>query len=307
MTARMPTFLMIGAAKAGTTSLYAQLRSHPDVFMSAIKEPNYFAFAGHENLFKGIRIGRTDPTVVTAPERYRALFAGATTETAIGEASVVYLYLPWCAERIERELPDVRLVVMLRNPVERAFSQYLHALRDGFEDLSSFDDALDAEPRRISENETPMLHYAAQGLYHEQLARYYRTFDRDRIRVYLYDDYGTDPSAILRDLYSFLGVDPAHAPDTSRTYNESGVPKSRLLYGTFTSLVAAVRRGASTSPVGARILHSELSAKLSARATSLLLAKPPMPERARARLTEFYRDDVSRLEGLIGRDLSAWK
>jgi hypothetical protein len=307
MAPRMPTFLVIGAAKSGTTSLYAHLRSHPDVFMSDVKEPNYFAFVDHKPSYRGITWRRLkSPPAVTDTGEYRRLFDAATTETALGEASVIYLYLPWCAGQIRRYLPETRLVVILRNPVERAFSQHQHAVRDGIEPLADFDAALDAEPQRVRDNWSPIYHYAVRGRYYDQLHRYYDVFEPDRNRVYLYDDYRKNPSAVVCDLYAFVGVDPTFTPDLDRTFNVSGVPKSRLLFDAYQKVVEAARRRAST-PLAGRLLHGRLTAKLSSAAVSAMLAKRAMPERARERLREYYRDDVSKLEDLLGRDLSAWK
>jgi hypothetical protein len=226
----MPNFLVIGAPKAGTTSLYHYLRQHPQVYMSPVKEPKFFAFEAAKPSSSRRKRDRVRTShLITDIEEYRVLFAGVSDEKAIGEASPQYLYVSGAAGRIRRYLPEARLMAVLRNPVDRAYSHHLHLVREGFERLS-FSEALKKEEERIRDNWPMMWHYKNRGFYHEQLTRYYELFEAEQIRVYLYEDLKEDPVGMMRSIFRFLGVDDAFVPDTSLIHNASGIPKSRALH-----------------------------------------------------------------------------
>ena len=166
----LPNFLIIGAAKAGTTSLYRYLEQHPEVYMSPVKEPKFFALGGERLDYRGPGDeARMRGASVTSLEDYRELFRGVSTETAVGEASTLYLYSERAAARIKHHVPDVKLIAVLRNPVDRAYSDFLHLVRDGIEPLTDFPQALEAEESRIRSRWAPMWHYRRRGFYHPQL------------------------------------------------------------------------------------------------------------------------------------------
>ena len=296
----MPNFLVIGAAKSGTTSLYHYLAQHPDVFMSPVKEPNFFALEGEKPSFRAPgadeRINRWS---ITDLEAYRKLFDGAAKEKAIGEASPLYLYSPKAPERIRHYAPEAKLIAVLRNPAERAYSSFLHLVRNGREPLTDFVRALRAEEERIQSNWEWIWHYENMGFYHTQLKRYYETFERGQIRVYLYEDLKNDPIGMLRDVYGFLGVDDSFTPNTLSRYMVSGVPRSRALY-------AILRKPHPIKSVLKPLLPKGLRRRVLLNLQNRLLVKPPFPAEVRRNLTEAYREDVVKLQELIGRDLSAW-
>ncbi|MBA2713836.1 MAG: sulfotransferase, partial [Rubrobacteraceae bacterium] len=230
----MPNFLIIGAMKAGTTALYSYLEQHPEVYMSPVKEPNFFCFEGETLDFRAPQdqegINRTS---VTHIDDYRALFRGVRGEAAVGEASHWYLYHPKAPERIRRHVPDARLIAVLRDPVERAYSQFLHFVRDGQEPLTVFAQALGEEERRMRDH-WAFGRYASRGFYYSQLRRYYDLFDRSRIKVYLYEDLKADAPALLQDTFRFLEVDPTFVPELSVQPNVSGIPRNRVLHEVLT-------------------------------------------------------------------------
>ena len=203
----LPNFLIIGAAKSGTTSLYQYLRQHPEIFMSAVKETNWFAYEGQ----------RESCYCVRTDEKYARLFDGVTAQRAVGEASPQYMKSAVAAERIAGRLPSVRLVAILRDPVERAYSGYLHSLREA------------VERRSVDEAMRPGSRYVDHGLYYQQLSRYFERFDLGRINVTLYDDLAADPSVVMRSLYAFLGVDEAFAVDVSTRHNAGAIPRLPIL------------------------------------------------------------------------------
>jgi hypothetical protein len=294
----MPSFLVIGAAKSGTTSLYHYLAQHPDVFMSPVKEPKFFALEGERPSFRGP--GDAEADAVTTLEDYRALFEGVNGESAVGEASPLYLYLEKAVGRIKHHVPEAKFIAVLRNPVDRAYSSFLHKVRDGRETTTDFAEALASEERRIREGWAYGWHYKRRGFYHEQLNRYYEAFGREKVRVYLYEDLRRDPRGLLRDAYGFLGVDETFVPDLSLEHNVSGIPKNRLVH--------SLLRGrnpvkAALKPLLPEGLRKKLTVDLQRRN---LEKAPPIPPEVRRELVEEYREDVLKLQGLIDRDLSGW-
>ena len=297
---RMPNFLIIGAAKSGTTSLYHYLSQHPDVYMSPVKEPNFFALEGERPSFRAPgadeRINRWS---VTDPDEYRNLYKGANGERALGEASPVYLYSERAVGRIKHHVPDARLIVILRNPAERAYSGFLHLLLNGRETVKGFGEALALEEERRRENWDWIWHYKSMGFYHEQLSRYYEAFGPDQIKVYFYEDLEGDPAGVVRDAYGFLEVDDSFVPRPPARYNATGVPRSRRLNDllrTDNPLKSALRP----------LVPKKFRRKLLMNMQNRILVKPPVPERERRQLVEEYGEDVTKLQGLIGRDLSEW-
>ncbi|MGL6340594.1 MAG: sulfotransferase family protein, partial [Waterburya sp.] len=141
----MPNFLIIGAAKAGTTALHEYLQQHPQIYLTPTKETNFFAFAEQDINFQGIGDEVLKDFSITDWKTYQAQFAGVTREKAIGEACPSYLYYPQAAIKIKQYIPDARLIVILRNPVERAYANFLHIVRDDRETHRDFALALQAE------------------------------------------------------------------------------------------------------------------------------------------------------------------
>jgi len=224
----MPNFLIIGAAKAGTTSLYEYLKQHPQVWMSPVKETNFFSLEGETVNFRGPGDQNyINKFSITKIEDYLSLFQGAENQIAIGEASPLYLYHPMTPKRIQHYMPNVKLIVILRNPVERAYSSFLHLVRDGREPLKNFAQALLEEEVRICSNWEHIWHYQQMGFYYIQLNRYFNTFSRQQIRVYLFEDFITKPGCILKDIFQFIGVDDSFVPNISVRHNVSLNPKNK--------------------------------------------------------------------------------
>lgn len=293
----MPNFLIIGAAKSGTTSLYHYLKQHHQVYVSPIKETEFFAFEGDEVEFLGS--GFKQSPSITYIEDYLSLFEGVKNETAIGEASPVYLYNTKAIERIEHYIPDVKLIAILRNPVNRAYSQFLHNIRDGHEPIAEFDKALGAEESRIENNWLWGYHYIRAGFYYNQLEPYFKRFRRRQLRVYLYEDLRSRPLHLLRDLLGFLEVDDSFKPDVSMKHNVSGLPKSRFLHR-FLTKPNWVKDRLKV------VLPKDMRKRIKHKIRNRNLLKIQMPETIRCHLIQMYRDDISKLQGLIQRDLSQW-
>lgn len=294
---KIPNFLIIGAAKAGTTSLYDYLNQHPQIYMSPIKEPRFFALEGEKLDFRGPAQAINRTSIITW-EQYCQLFQEVTTETAIGEASTIYLSNPKAPHRIKHYLPEVKLIAILRDPAERAFSSYVHLVRDGYENLS-FTEALEAEPTRIKENWQPLWYYKERGFYYEQLQKYFAIFKPEQIKIYLYEDLADDSTAVIQDLSGFLGVDDSFTPDLTRK-NVSGIPKNRFLQNLFT------KKNPIKSLVKPLLPKSLRQSVLENVTKSNLGAKPTLSPQMRQKLISIYREDILKLQELIQKDLSQW-
>ena len=295
----MPNFLIIGTGKAGTTSLYNYLQQHPQIYMSPHKEPRFFAFEGESIDFRGPG-DLTKTKFVTDIENYRALFKGVRNEKAIGESSVCYIYIPKAPQRIQYHIPNAKLIVILREPVERAYSNFLHLVRAGMEPLTDFAQAMSAEQERILNHWSHRWHYRQKGFYYAQLKRYFDRFDRNQIKVYLYEDLQSNSISLMQDMFRFLGVDDTFVPDTSQKHNVSGIPRNKAMHKFLKS----------SNPIRGilrPLLPSKLRLGLRTSLVNLNLRKKPqlLPEVRRQFIAE-YREDILKLQDLIQRDLSKW-
>lgn len=283
----LPNFVIAGVKKASTTSLYYYLDQHPQIFMSPIKEPKFFAYDPQ------------DPTCVAADHNrfpirtladYEALYADANGATAIGEASPLYIDSTFALKQMAQLIPQARLIFSLRQPVERAYSLYLMGIRDGVE-RRSFYEAVQSDLRRW------------EGFkYYQALKPWFERFGREQIRVVLFEDLKHDPVGVTQCLYEFLGVDPTFVPDTSEQHNVGGVPKNMALQ----RAVTGVRRSRLRKLVVDYIPHSWRTAYTHMHKQNLQKA-PPIPQDAARLLADLYRDDVRALQELLQRDLALWK
>lgn len=301
----LPNFLIIGAAKSGTSSLWSYLRQHPQIYLPTKKEPNFFAFEGHELDFKGpgdaaTIYNRIYKYSVTDRNSYLALFDGVTTETAIGEASVRYLYYPQSVENIAQNLPGVKMIVILRNPIERLYSHYcMNAWTFGLEPLT-LQQALAAEPERRQQHWGWDWHYVGIGMYYQQLKRYYQRFEPHQIRVFLYEDFLHSPLKILQEIYAYLGVDADFQADMSHKSKVAYWPQSRWAY----QLLSQPNPFKSSLR---RILPKTTFKNVINKAIALnQRAVPPLEPAIRADLQEVFREDIAKLAQLIDRDLTRW-
>jgi hypothetical protein len=300
----MPNFLLLGTMKSGTTSLYYQLKQHPQIYMSPVKAPDFFALEGRKWDFNGPE-GQAAANYWTSQHKstnikeYRELFQGVSDEIAIGEASPSYVYRPEAPSRIRHYIPEAKLVAILRNPVERAYSQYCYARLAGREPLT-FAQALRAEEERIQNGYDWLYHYKNFGFYYTQLKRYHEMFERDQIRVYLYDDLKDEPIGVVQDIFRYLGVDDAFTPDISWRFNPGGIPKNATLH-------RVLKQPSKVKSVAKTLLPDRQARRAWERLLSLNLTKaPPIPQEVRTELIEEFRQDILNLEDLLGRDLSGW-
>lgn len=304
MKGKLPNFLIVGAGKAGTTSLWHHLNQHPEVYMSPVKEPRFFV---RERLTELPRYQVLPPIhVVDTWHSYVALFQKVRKEKAIGEASVSYLYHHDMAIReITKYLGSPKIIIILRNPVDRAFSHYnmnLGRMNRKSMPFPSFEDTLAGEEALIRMGE-PIYRglYKTYGFYHDHVKAYMDNF-RD-CQILLYDDLKNDPSGLIIDVYEFLGIDSSFVPDLRTRYNVSGVPKNKLLF----SLLARENiLRSSVKPIIRALLPPRQRRAVAERIRSATLRKAEMKPETRQYLLRAYKEDILKLQDLIKRDLSGW-
>lgn len=312
----MPNFLIIGAPKAGTTALYNYLKQHPQIYMSPVKEPGFFAF---ENLRSDSRKqlshrqGFTTPppgsnqryqellsNAITDLDTYQALFDGVRDEIAIGEASPAYIYHPRAPERIHHYIPEAKLIAILRHPVERAYSSFVHRVQQGIEPLHDFQKVIETEDYSKRDDVWwGKRHYIRTGFYFTQMQRYFDTFPKSQIKVYLYDDLVNDALGLVQDLFRYLGVGDEWVPDVTKKYLVSGLPKNQALDYLLNQPNPIKKALKSLLPPEFRQgIYTQLQQKN--------IEKPPLLPEVRDRLNQLYREDMLQLQELIARDLSHW-
>ena len=291
----MPNFLIVGAAKAGTTSLYDYLRQHPDIFMPEWKELSFFIGDPCGPLHK-----------VRKPAYYRRVFTGSKGYKAVGEASTSYLWVRAAPSLIKSELGSVKILIILRDPVAMSYSLYNHQSRKEGETIVDFEAALAAEEKRRHD---PVFkkkcygwhanyYYFQRGLYCEQVQRYIDTFGGDQVKIFLFDELAGNAVRVAQEAYRFLNVDDAFVPDV-RVLNPAGG-------------IISIPRFWQDAGLFLKTFQYVFSKNIIKKIPHLLRnigRKPPAPlkpDTARSLRRKFY-DDICRLEQLIEKDLSAWK
>lgn len=280
-TARLPDFLVIGAAKAGTTTIYEHLRADDRVFVTEPKSPEFFS--RDANWERGV-------------EWYASLFAAAGDGQLCGEASPGYTHWPTfdhVPQRIASVVPDCRFVYLLREPVSRAYSHYAWHMRHGV--TMTFEEALEQNPI-----------YLDAGRYLDQIEQYLEVFPRERLLVVLFDDLRRDPQAVMDDIYGLLELEPRPISRADRVANRSNrVARARTAgrVRRVPGVSAALRvLPPSVKDRGYRLVQRSPLGRRWERG----LHVAPLADETRQRLQEYYRRPNEELAEFLGRDLSEW-
>ena len=303
----IPNFLIIGAQRSGTSSLYNYVKQHPQIFMSPMKEPRFFAFYGEEPDFQAScdreasldRYKTLRDISITNLDDYHSLFEGVKNEKAIGEVSPIYLYSPKAPENIKKFMPEVKIIAILRDPVERAYSSiFLNRL--DIKPLDEFIRAIQEEEINVENVWAGHRHCIRRGFYYIQLKRYFDNFNKNQIKVYLYDDLKNDPVGLLQNIFRFLNVDYTIVPDISKITGSSvfHLNKNKPLYSS------------STRKSRITFFKSLLPGKIRQKISTCIRSgidksvKPALPTKIRRQLIQIYSLDFLNLHDLIHRDLS---
>jgi Sulfotransferase domain len=292
---RSPHFVIAGAPKAGTTSLYEYLLQHPNVFMPAKKEPVFFC--GYEREFRGPGSEVFNENLVVEEEEYLGLFSEAPAGSVTGEASTDYLSCPESPYRLKEWNPSARIVICLRNPIERAYSEHMHLVRDMLE-TKTFRDALELEEERAARSWIPLFWHVKRGLYYESVRRYLDAFGDQRVKVILHEELTRSPASVVEGIFEFLGI--ASVPvGVAEQHNASGRPRLRKLQAFLlheNRVKSAIKRLAPRK-IRTRVKEAALSANLRRSAVS---------EEDFGYLKDRFAVDVEKLQGLLDVNLEHW-
>lgn len=282
----LPNFLIIGPHKTGTTSLHRYLQQHPDVFLPELKEARYFSYQAGEPPAASSPFA-WDETLhpIRTWDAYQRLFAPAQAQRAIGEASPCYFNNPRAPARIDAALPDVHLIASLRDPVDRAYSDYLMAVWNGRETRSFLD---------IMEKQSG---WHATLAYSEPCRRWLDRFPGQRLRFIHAEALQAQPRSVLADLFSFLKVDPCVRVDTSVQFHKTGAPRSKQLHRILNGRSAQMAR---------RYVPATLRTWLRPLKHANLHSAPELRPEDRARAIALLREHILELQDLLDEDLSRW-
>jgi hypothetical protein len=302
MSKNLPNFLLVGAAKCGTSSLHKYLEQHPDIFMSRLKEPRFISSQVTPFPLNGPGDHKVEAWYVKKYDDYVKLFEGADGYSAIGESSADTLYFyKDTIPVIKQYLGDPKIIILLRHPVRRAFSAYQHLVRDSREDLS-FEDGLKEEPNRIKNNWELIYHYTAVSLYYDSVKAFMDNFSS--VKVVLTEDQEKRPQQLIRDIFRFLDVDPNCDVDTEMRFNVSGKPKSQWLHQFFVPGNMARRLA---QPLLRTIFSPEARLRIAMKIQEKNLTRMTINPETKAKLRKYFECDIRKLEGLLNRDLSVWR
>ena len=301
----LPDFFLIGAPKAGTTALHAALAQHPQLYLSPVKEPKFYLCDGRPPPRSGQR-GPGDAHSarewVWRRSTYEALFEAAPAGVLRGESTPFYLYDRAAQERIKADVPNAKLVVVIRDPVDRAYSNWMHLRSDGLEPIADFEAAWAAEDERVAGGWAPFWHYRRLGLYGAQLRYLAVHFDSSQIHVLRYRDLVESPGEALDAVCSFLGVSTGLIAGAQRANSHPYVAPSRRATGLSRTLRAGAALGAYAPPQVWRRLSRPLLASLQREGAR----RPVLDADLRLRLVEAYREDNALLGELTGRSFADW-
>ena len=293
-----PNFLIVGAAKAATTTIHHYLSQHPEIFMSKNKEPSFFAFA-QENIERYYH-PHSVTDLITNYDEYLKLFENSKHEKVIGESSTPYLFLyEKTIKNIKKyceNYADIKILIVLRNPVERAYSQYLMYKRECWEPMS-FEKALKNEKERMINNYHIDFAYFERGLYANQVEAYLKNFNN--VKVILYENFKNDNEFYYKEIFNFLGLSEIKFTKTERK-NIGQIPKNKFL-------VKIINRKNIIKSIFKLAVSKKWRKQIKSFILSKNLKKPPtMNEAIRQDLKKLYKPDLKKLEIILNLDLSHW-
>ena len=301
----LPDFLIIGAPKAGSTALHVALAQHPDLFLSDPKEPKFFLCdqqppdPAHQ---RGPGDAHSAREWVWDRGRYEALFANAPAGTLRGESTPFYLWDTASHSRIRALIPDVKMIAVIRDPIDRAYSNWAHLWCDGLEPESDFLAACRLEPSRAQAGYAPFWRYLETGLYGRQLEHLYTVFPREQVFVLRYRQLIDAARNTLDEIAAFLGVRAGLVSRVPRSNVSNWVPDR----GVNRALRRVIRAGA--------VAGSHLPSQVWREAQRPVLAalhrggrrRPPLTVEQRTTLLPYFESDVALLGRLTGVDYADW-
>lgn len=304
---KKPNLFIVGAPKCATSALYSYLSQHPDIFFSKIKEPNFFA----SDLYP-----RETKTEDKDLARYLSLFEKAQSEKYIGEASTWYLYSEEAASKIKKLAPSAKIIIMLRNPVDVTYSLHSQLVYGGIENITDFQEALNAEEERKLGLRLPnknldsicykRLIYTEIAKFYQQVKRYFNVFGAENVHVITFEDFKKDPGKVYREVLSFLGLNAEHSVDF-RKVNANKVrrfdTKAIQQFRNHPLNLWLVR---TFLPVEIRRLLFRKLARLAGKINTKYVERISMDASFRQSLQKEFAEDIENLSLLLQRDLTSW-
>jgi hypothetical protein len=287
----LPSVFIVGAPKAGTTSLYHYLKQHPEVFFPETKELNFFS--APDILGQGLYY---KTRIIRKLEAYETLYRDAGNAQIRGDASVSYLFYPAVPTKIKEMVPDARIIIMLRNPVERAYSHYLMDKKLGYV-KASFEDIVSGRSTHKLQG-LYYQQYVEVGLYADQVQRYLDSFGEKQVHIVLFEDFIKDPLTVFQKVSLFLEISDEYEPQLDK-HNVFSHPGNKLLGGIY---------GSDFFRKPVKLLLPE---SWSERIRRLILSnrkKPSLSQEVREKLWKVYVSDVDKLSTILKRDMyDYWK
>ena len=300
----LPDFFVAGAPKAGTTALHAALAQHPGLYLSPVKEPKFFLTDGPPPAQgRGPGDAKTYREHIWRRDDYEALFAAAPAGAPRGESTPFYLYRPDAQQRIRALIPGAKLVIVLRDPTERAHSNWAHLWSAGLDPIDDFVAACGAEERRISAGWADFWHYKRLGLYGQQLQHLFSVFPRQHVHVFRYRALVEDPAGTLDSICAFLGVETGLVTEVPRENVTAHPERSRR----HQQLSRMLRTG---SAVAARLPGHAGKSLIDGLESSLqqgAAPRRPLTWDQRQALIPFFEADIRLLSDITGEDFSLWQ
>lgn len=290
----MPNFLVIGAPKSGTTSLYHYLKQHPNIYLPDQKELHYFSFPELGLASAGPGDAAVRDGLCQTWEQYATHYLDARNHSAIGDISPSYLYYSSSATKIREKLGMVKIIVIIRNPVDKAYSQYMHMVREDLEGLS-FQDAIAAESGRLKQDWGDIWRYMESSLYADRLKEFIDVFGEENVKIILFDDFTKHTLAVLADLFKYIGVDPKVEISTNEKFNRTGTPKNPFISN-------MMRKQGWLKALVKKVLPSGLRFRLRNWIINANTGdKPELSPELRLSLLKYFREDIVKVERLIGK------
>ena len=283
-------FFIVGAPKSGTTSLYYYLDEHPEVEMSREKEPDYFSHESIQN--QGMYYGNQR---IDSEKKYHSLFNKASKGVIFGEASVSYLFYNTVAEKIKRYNSDAKIIIMLRNPIDRAFSHYLMDFRLGLVS-DSFENIIN-KTSKAKNTHLFFQQYIEVSEYSNQIDRYLKEFDANKILFIDYEDFKKDTSKVVRNVYAFLDINSEYKANIYKKHNPFTMSKNNFIRFIYSFIFIR------------NILTLLFPKKLVASIRSLFFKqdnKPVLSEETRRQLKQYFKKDVLKLNQIMNKNFSKW-
>jgi hypothetical protein len=306
--ATLPNFFIVGTAKAGTTSLSNYLGQHNDVYFCPIKEPHHFDSDTRDHIVTEAPIEISDlidqnihSLRISSETQYRSLFKNVSNQRAIGEATTSYLYSKTAASNLRTYNPNAKIIMVLRNPIDRAYSHYLMDIRSGWANKPFLEVATESLDRPF---EDWALQYIRLGLYHDQVKRYYDAFPGSQIKFFLYEELSTDTEKVIKEACKFLTIDVSiESINYAERHNRTQLPK----YSWVRPLFDHINNLEETNSIN--WIKDKFPRAIQQKVKSLLLTSkriPRLTEEDRNALLPFFREDIANLSSLLDRDLSRW-